>query len=113
MLIIGILLVSIAAVLGAFASFLVKKGSNKLKLNFKSIIKNKNLLLGIFLYAFSNVFFIPGLRFGKLSVLYPFVSLGYIVSMILSVKYLREKMNKFKYLAIIFIIVGVILVSLE
>jgi len=99
--------------MGAYASFFVKIGSAKLKLNLKSIFKNKIFLLGVFLFIFSNVFFVPGLRFGKLSVLYPFVSLGYIFGMFLSVRYLGEKMNKFKYLAIIFIVLGVILIGLE
>jgi uncharacterized membrane protein len=113
MLITGIILVLIAAIMGAFASFLVKKGSEKIKPNLKSILSNKMFMLGIFLYISSNFFFIPALKYGKLSILYPFISLSYIISIFLSVKYLGEKMNKFKYLAILFIVLGVILVSLE
>ncbi len=113
MLIIGIILLAIAAFIGAYGSLLLKKGANKLKFNLKKIIKNKELILGVFLYAVSNLFFVPGLRFGKFSVLYPVVSLSYVFSMLLAVKYLNEKMNKWKYLAIVLIIMGVVLVSLE
>ena len=113
MLIIGIILLSIAALIGAVASLILKKGANKLKFDIKKIIKNKNLLLGVFLYAVSNLFFVPGLRFGKFSVLYPIVSLGYVFSMLLAVKYLKEKMNKWKYTAMFLIILGIVLVSLE
>jgi len=113
MLIIGIILLIIASLIGAIASLILKKGANKLKFNLKKIIKNKELILGVFLYAFSNLFFIPGLRFGKFSVLYPIVSLGYVFSMLLAVKYLKERMNKWKYTAIFLIIIGIVLVSLE
>jgi len=113
MLIIGIVLLTIAALIGAYASLILKRGANKLEFNLKKIIKNKELILGVFLYALSNLFFVPGLRFGKFSVLYPVVSLGYVFSMLLAVKYLKEKMNKWKYLAIVLIVFGVVLVSLE
>lgn len=113
MLILGIFLVATASLIGAVASLILKKGANKLKFNLKEIIKNKDLILGIALYALTNLFFVPGLRFGRFSVLYPIVSFGYVFSMLLAVRYLKEKMNKWKYLAIVLIVLGVILVSLE
>jgi uncharacterized membrane protein len=51
--------------------------------------------------------FIPALKGGDLSVLYPFVALAYIWVSLLSVKFLGEKMNKFKWLGIALIIIGV------
>jgi len=56
--------------------------------------------------------FIPALRGGDLSVLYPFVSLSYIWVMLLSIKMLGEKMTKLKWLGILLIISGVSLIGL-
>jgi uncharacterized membrane protein len=66
----------------------------------------------VLLYGISTIFFILALRIGELSVVYPLTSITYIFITILSVYFLKEKMNQYKWLGILFIIVGVILVKL-
>jgi len=51
--------------------------------------------------------FIPALKGGDLSILYPFVSVTYVWVALLSVRFLGEKMNKFKWIGIAMIILGV------
>ena len=73
---------------------------------------NYHLFGGVILYALGTIFFIPALKGGDLSVLYPFVALGYIWVSLLSVKFLGEKMNKFKWIGISLIIIGVTFIGL-
>lgn len=109
----AILLVLIATFIGAFGALFLKLGSKKLSLDFMGIFKNYKFLLGIFLYGISALFFLGALRFGKLTVVYPFVSVGYIWIILLSMYFLKEKMNFYKWLGIILIILGVSFIGLS
>ncbi len=100
-------LVISATVVGAFGPILLKKASARKLSRISSLIKNYYLLGGISLYAVGTVMFIPALRGGDLSILYPFVSLSYIWVSLLSVKFLGEEMNKYKWMGIVLIILGV------
>ena len=75
-------------------------------------MKNYNLFAGVALYGAGTVLFIPALKGGDLSVLYPFVALVYIWVSLLSVKFLGEKMNKFKWAGVALIIIGVTFIGL-
>lgn len=100
-------LVILATLIGAFGPILLKKASSKRLSNLTSIITNYPLFGGVALYAIGTVLFIPALKGGELSVLYPFVALAYIWVSFLSVKFLNEKMNKYKWIGIALIIIGV------
>ena len=107
-----IVLVLIATLLGSGGAILLKKGSDKLCLNFRKMLKNYYLFGGVFLYVTSAVFFILALSKGELSFVYPIVATSYIWASLLSVKFLDEKMNKFKWIGICIIIIGVTLIGL-
>lgn len=104
-------------VIGSFGALCLKKGSEhlhrELLKNFFEIIYNHYLMFGIFFYAIGTFIFIPALKYGELSVLYPFVATVYIWIVLLSIKFLNEKMNKWKYLGILFIIMGVVLIGIS
>ena len=100
-------LVVIATLVGAFGPIFLKKASAKKLSSIKSLAANHDLFVGISLYGLGTILFIPALKGGDLSVLYPFVALTYIWVSLLSVKFLGEKMNKLKWLGIILIIIGV------
>ena len=104
-------LVFLATVIGSFGSLLLKFGSKDFSLNILKLLKNYKLILGLLIYVFTSVLFIIALRGGPLSVLYPITSLTYIWIGFLSVKFLKEKMNRFKWTGIVFIIIGVILIG--
>ena len=108
--VVAIILVLISTFLAAFGSFFLKKASDKFKISLKGIL-NKNLILGIITYLSSTVFFIAALRRGEVSILYPVTSLSYIWVSVISVLLLKEKMNKFRYIGIFLIIIGVILIT--
>ena len=105
-------MVFLGTIVGAFAPVLLKKGSAKLNRHIGEQLRNYTLLCGIALYVLSAIIFIPALRGGDLSVLYPLVSVNYVWVSFLAMKFLGEKMNKFKWLGIVFIILGVSLIGL-
>lgn len=100
-------LVVLATLIGAFGPILLKKASAKRLSKIKSLATNYHLFGGVALYATGTLLFIPALRGGDLSVLYPFVALSYVWVSLLSVKFLGEKMNNFKWGGILLIVIGV------
>lgn len=108
----SIAVVIFATFIGAFGPILLKKASARKLSSIKSLSTNYPLFGGVALYAVGTLLFIPALKGGDLSVLYPFVSLGYIWVSLLSVKFLGEKMNKFKWFGIALIILGVTFIGI-
>jgi len=104
--------VILATMVGASAPVLLKKASNKIKLSVRGIFFNKNLIGGLALYGVSTLMFIPALKAGDLSVLYPIVAITYVWVSILSVKMLGEKMNAAKWVGIGLILFGVAFIGL-
>ncbi len=105
-------LVILATIVGALGPIYMKKGSKRFNLQIKMLMTNYELMLGVFFYAMATIIFIPALRGGELSVLYPFVSLSYVWVSLLSIRLLKEKMNKFKWLGVLIILIGVSLIGL-
>ena len=108
---IAIVLVIVSTLLAAFGSLFLKKSSKEFNLSIKGIL-NKNLIFGGIIYVLSTLFFIAALRRGEVSILYPITSLSYIWVSIISVLLLKEKMNKFRYIGILLIMIGVILIAI-
>ncbi len=105
-------LVLFGTLIGAFGPILLKKGSGKLNRNVRTQLKNKSLILGIIIYIISAIIFIPALKGGELSILYPLVSLSYVWVSILSMMILKERMNKTKWLGVSLILVGVAFIGM-
>ena len=85
----------------------VKLGSHKFELNIKKILKNWKLILGGSIYIVSGIITIIAFKGGELSVLYPLVATIYIWTLIFSIAFLKEKMNIYKWLGILLIVLGV------
>src|SRR3989338_1481260 len=108
----AILLVISATLVGAFGPILLKKASEKKLSSIKALSTNYHLFGGIALYALGTLLFIPALKGGDLSVLYPFVALAYVWVSLLSVRFLGEKMNRLKWMGIALIIIGVTFIGI-
>lgn len=105
---IAIIAVFFATILGAFGAIYFKKGSrNVLTLRFK----NTKLFYGLVFYSISALMFIWALKRGELSILYPITSLSYVWVSFLSIVLVGERMNKYKWIGILFIILGVSLIG--
>ena len=104
-----ILMVLISSFVGAIGAFFLKKASTYL--NIKTFFKSKNLIIGLILYSVSSIIFIIALKYGELTLLYPLVSTTYIWTLIISNKFLDEKIHKKNWLGILIIIIGVWLIT--
>ena len=105
-----ILLVLLGSLIGALGTLIIKKGTNNF--SFFQLLKSKNLWIGLFLYCVSMVFYVLALSQERLSVIYPVASTAYIWTTLFSVKFLGEKMNRWKLAALLGIILGVTLIGL-
>ena len=72
---------------------------------------NKIILLGVFLFACSSLFWLIVLSGLDLSYVYPMISLSYVLTAIGSKIFFQEHVNRMRWLSIAVIIFGVILVS--
>ncbi|MBU0471550.1 MAG: EamA family transporter [Nanoarchaeota archaeon] len=106
-----VLVTLFATVIGAFGSLYLKKGAAHLDFNLKKQFKNFKLFFGLFLFLFSSVFYVWALRFADLSIIYPITSFSYIWVCLLSVKFLNERMNIYKWFGIFLILMGVFLIT--
>lgn len=113
-------LILISVFLGAMGQVLVKYGAVNLELNFTikyllpsifSILKNMPVMLGIISYGLSFLLWIKVLSKVELSYAYPMVSLGYVITMIFSYFVFKENISFIRILGVVFIILGVILIS--
>ncbi len=93
------------------AQIFYKLGAGRLEFNLVSILTNYYLIFGLVLYVVGGVILIIGLRGGDLTVLYPIIATSYIWVSILSVYFLNEVMNVFKWIGVAIIFLGVSLVA--
>ena len=104
-------LVLAASFAGSFGPIFLKKASGRMKLSFRSLLDSQ-LLIGFVFYAVGTVLFIPALKGGELSVLYPLVSTTYVWVSLWSMWFLGEKMTSLKWVGVFLIIAGVSLIGL-
>jgi len=88
-------------------------GAKKIDLSkLSTIYNNYFLIIGFFVYGLATLLFIPALKGGELSVLYPLVGLVYVWVAVYSMLLLKEKMNFWKWSGIIMILIGVALIGI-
>ena len=109
--ILAMTLVLIGTIVASFGSMYLKRGAKNFNFNILKQLKNKNLILGIVLFVVGALFYVYALSMERLSILYPTTSLTYIWVALISLKFLGEKMNKYKWLGILFVIIGIVMIS--
>jgi undecaprenyl phosphate-alpha-L-ara4N flippase subunit ArnE len=107
---IGIFLMLICTIFTASGQFFLKKGTENLSLNL-DIIYNYSLILGILFYGIGALVLIFALKFGKLNVLYPIVSLTYVWVILISFFILNEQILLKQIFGIGFILMGVFFIT--
>ena len=108
----AISLVLLGSLLGSLGPIMLKKATGKISFNIKEIITNYYLISGFLFYGIGTVLFIPALKGGELSVLYPLVAVTYIWVSLWSMMLLKEKMNLYKWTGIFLVILGVVFIGL-
>ena len=107
----AILLILFTTLLTSSAQILYKLGIPALKFDIVSILTNYYLLGGLILYGISAILMIISFRGGEVSVLYPIIATSYIWVSILSIYFLGEKMNDFRWIGVFIIIAGIVSIS--
>lgn len=107
----AILLVLVCTLFTSSAQIFYKFGVKDLSFDFLSIITNFYLITGLFLYGVGAILLIISFRGGEVSVLYPIIATSYIWVSFLSIYFLKETMNLFKWLGVFTIVAGIILIN--
>jgi multidrug transporter EmrE-like cation transporter len=108
----SILLVILSSFIGSFGAVFLKVGATRLHFEWKTVIYNWPLALGIVLFLCSSVFFIMGVRHGELTILYPMVSIGYVCTMVWSRIFFGEPFTRNKFLGLGMIMLGIACLNL-
>ena len=97
---------------GSIGALALKEGMNQLKsLTIANGLRNAWVYIGAFLYIVSSVTNIMLYKFLDYSIAFPMTSLTYVWTVIISYFTFKEKITFRKLLAIIFIIIGVFIIS--
>jgi len=107
----SVALVILGTLIGAFGALSLKLASARNATGNLKMFLSREFILGGLLYFLSTVPFLIAVKFGDVTILYPFVATSYIWVIIVSKFFLSEKINIWKTFGILFIIVGVILTS--
>lgn len=100
----------VMTLVASFASFFLKKSTNGG--NILSIISNKYLYIGGFLYVVAALFNIWILKRMPYSVVLPLGSICYIWTMLIAGFFLKEKIGLGKIIGVLLILSGVVCIAL-
>ena len=114
----SLVLIFSAILLAVFGQLSMKKGmSNAGEIALRQILSRKIFLLfekfvivGIALYVMSTALWLVVLSQEELSLVYPLVGTGYVLTAILAKLFFKESLTKFRMLGIVLIIVGAYLI---
>ena len=101
----------IMTILGALASFFLKKAS--FFSNIKLLMLNINLYIGCLFYLISAILNIYILRYLPYSIVLPLTSLTYVWTLFISHYFLDEIINKKKIIGVIMIPLGALLIGIN
>lgn len=105
----AILFVIIFTIFSSIGQLLFKIGSSRLESIYSWF--NIFIILGFVVYAVGALILIIALKYERLSLIYPFISLSFVWVAILSFVFLSEFMNYLKVIAMALIICGTIFVG--
>lgn len=117
----NILLILLSVSLAVFGQFFLKKGMldiGEIPFNINTplfllgkIFTNFKLFFGFTLFALSSVVWLVVLSKVELSFAYPMVSMGYIITILMSWKFLGEHISPVRWMGVVVICLGVLLLS--
>jgi drug/metabolite transporter (DMT)-like permease len=118
---IAIVYILISVLGGAIGQVLLKKGMSRmgpltLQVNevgnlIQKLATNPFVMIGLFIYGVSTVFWLAALSREDLSYVYPFASLSYIVMLVASWQIFNENITLLRLLGCMVVGVGVFLIS--
>jgi multidrug transporter EmrE-like cation transporter len=115
-----LLIIGVCILLGSFGQIYMKQGMNDIgpdgiskmltPKGFLSTIFHKPVFIGISLYVIATVLWLFALTTLDISLAYPLLSIGYILTAILAVVYLKESVTVGRWLGIALIVAGSVLI---
>ncbi|MGV8150725.1 MAG: EamA family transporter [Candidatus Woesearchaeota archaeon] len=106
----AILLVITCTLFTSIGQILMKMGAAKTG-SFFDVITNVPLILGFLSYGIGAVLLIISLKYGELSLVYPFIALSFIWVSILSIYLFNEHVSVWNWLGLTAILIGVSLIG--
>jgi len=106
------LLVVTSAFIGSFGAVFLKAGAGRLHRRLTSLLLNWRLAAGVMLYLLSSYFFVLGVREGQLTILYPLVSLGYILTFVWARLFFKEPITPNKFIGLGMVVVGIVILQM-
>ena len=103
-------LIVLGSFIGSLGNVFIKKGTSSHALF--HLWRSPNIWWGMLLFIISTILYLVILPFVELSFVYPLSSLTYIWTTFLSLKFLGETMNKWKWMGLAGIIIGIILIGM-
>ncbi len=107
----AVLTVVFTTLLTSIGQILYKKAADQLVLTPLGLLTNVYLIVGVMVYAIAGILVIIALRGGEVSVLYPIIATSYIWVAFLSIYFIGESMNPWKWLGIATIFGGIVLIG--
>lgn len=115
------ILVAMCIILGAVAQILMRTGMSQIGSiggwskfltphTFQLMFTNLFVIGGLCLYAISSVLWLVALSSLNVSLMYPLLSLAYVVVAILSFFFLKESISLIRWLGILIVVVGCFLI---
>ncbi|VVB71648.1 4-amino-4-deoxy-L-arabinose-phosphoundecaprenol flippase subunit ArnE [uncultured archaeon] len=114
----AIVIIIIGIIFSAFGQVSWKLGMNQAgqlaALNFttlSTVLLNPYVLLGFVMYGLSTIFWLIALSKKDLSFVYPFISLTYLLVLVLSSLVLKESIGLNKLAGTLAIVIGLVIIS--
>ena len=112
----AIFLIILSTLFTSVGQLLWKSGGANIKLEtaivlIKTTFFNYTFMLGWLLYVFAAALMITALKYGRLSLVHPFLSLTQIWTLMLGYTYLAEEITSVKIISVFLIVTGAILIS--
>ncbi|MFH1317275.1 MAG: EamA family transporter [Candidatus Woesearchaeota archaeon] len=95
----------------SISQLLWKAGSENLSLKITDLITNTPLMIGIVLFGIAGILMILALKGGDASVIYPLISINYVIVAFMSKYFFNEPLTMYKMIGISIIIIGVIFIT--
>ena len=103
----ALILIIVSSIFGSVGLLQFKIASAK-KINFK----NKHLHFAVILNAISLILYIFALKLAALTIVYLATSISYVWAVLLGKFVLHEKVNQFKIVGVIMIILGIVIMNI-
>lgn len=115
----ALILVFICVFAGAVGQILMKKGMTEigeikglkeLAVSLPNMFSNKFVFIGLILYALSFVLWLGALSLLDVSLMYPLLSLGYVITAVFAYIFLKENISIIRACGIVTVVIGVFLI---